>query len=92
VLAEIHRVVHPGGELRFYEHVISQNPRLATCQHMADRLFWPILSGGCHTSRDTLATIERTGFRIASCRRFTFKPSPLIACSAPHVVGVAHRV
>ncbi|MEX2645889.1 MAG: hypothetical protein WD249_06475 [Gaiellaceae bacterium] len=32
------------------------------------------------------------GFAVESCRRFRFKPSPLIGLwTAPHVLGVARR-
>ena len=40
-LAELRRVVRPGGELRFYEHVLSDRPGLARIQRAGDRAFWP---------------------------------------------------
>lgn len=92
-LAELRRVIRPGGELRFYEHVASLQPGLARAQRLVDRLFWPNLSGGCHCGRDTLAAIERAGFAVETCRRFRFKPSPLIGFwTAPHVLSVARRL
>src|ERR687895_105954 len=33
-LAELRRVVRPGGELRFYEHVLATSPRLARVQRI----------------------------------------------------------
>src|SRR5437016_1746642 len=51
-LAEIRRVLRPGGELRFYEHVRAQEPRLARIQRRAD-IIWPLTAGGCHTARVT---------------------------------------
>jgi ubiquinone/menaquinone biosynthesis C-methylase UbiE len=87
-LAELYRVVKPGGELRFYEHVISRSPGFARAQRLADRTFWPHVAGGCHASRDTAAAIERAGFTIESCRRFSFSPS-LVLPAVPHVLGVA---
>ena len=40
-LAELRRVLRPQGELRFYEHVLSHDPRIARTQHFVDRTFWP---------------------------------------------------
>src|SRR6195256_594752 len=35
-LAELHRVIRPSGELRFYEHVVADNDRWARLQRRAD--------------------------------------------------------
>lgn len=90
-LAELHRVVRPGGELRFYEHVIAnRQPKRAILQ-FADRSgLWPKLAGGCHPARDTRAAIEAAGFEIERCERFGFKASALEP-SIPHILGVARR-
>jgi len=90
-LAEMHRVVRPGGELRFYEHVVAPSPRLARVQRFADRTFWPRLSGGCHCARDTTRSIEDAGFTIQRCERFRFLASPLMQLTTPRVLGVALR-
>jgi len=89
-LAELYRVLRPGGQLRFFEHVRADTPALARMQRLAD-LAWPALVGGCHTSRDTLAAITRAGFEITSSRRFRFPDTRLPPPSAPHILGVAHR-
>src|SRR3954452_3760862 len=60
-LAELRRVIKPGGELRFYEHVVSESPRVASFQGVADHL-WTRVAGGCHLTRDTSAAIEAAGF------------------------------
>src|SRR4051812_48644536 len=52
-LAEFRRVIRPGGELRFYEHVVAERPVPARLQRFADATFWPRVGGGCHMSRDT---------------------------------------
>jgi ubiquinone/menaquinone biosynthesis C-methylase UbiE len=87
-LAEVKRVLRVGGELRFYEHVRSSDPRLARAQRALD-LIWPHLGGGCHTSRDTEQAIVDAGFTIDRVRRFTFRPALLSAPVAPHMIGVA---
>jgi SAM-dependent methyltransferase len=49
-LREIARVLRPGGELRFYEHVVSNRPAMARVQRALDATIYPPLAGGCHTS------------------------------------------
>ena len=60
-LEEFRRVLRPGGELRFYEHVRSRRPGFARWQQRVDPL-WTRMFGGCHADRDTLGEIERAGF------------------------------
>lgn len=90
-LAELHRVLRPGGELRFYEHVRATDPRLARWQQRLDRWLWPRLAGGCHTSRDTAAAISAAGFEVQRCRSFSFRPSILAAPASPMIIGRARR-
>jgi ubiquinone/menaquinone biosynthesis C-methylase UbiE len=87
-LAEIRRVLRPGGELRFYEHVLARQPRYAGFQRLAAHVT-PHLAGGCHPDRDTGRAIEQAGFTIQSCRRFVFRSSLLDLPVAPRILGVA---
>lgn len=89
-LAELRRVLRPGGELRFYEHVIGEQPGTARMQRVVGRV-WPLFTGGCHPDRDTVAAIERAGFEVEDVERFTFRPSPVMIPVAPHVIGRARR-
>lgn len=89
-LAEIRRVLRPGGELRFYEHVRGETAGRARVQDLLDYV-WPHVGGGCHPNRDTVAGIERAGFEVLAMRRFEFRPSPLAWPLAPHVIGRALR-
>src|SRR5437764_6482699 len=58
-LAELRRVLAPGGELRFLEHVRAERPAKIRVQRGLDRSgIWPLVAGGCHCSRDTLAAID----------------------------------
>lgn len=91
-LAELHRIIRPGGELRFLEHVRANRPGMARAQRFADATFWPLVAGGCHASRETGETIEAAGFSIESCRRFAFRPALAEALTAPHILGRARRV
>jgi ubiquinone/menaquinone biosynthesis C-methylase UbiE len=90
-LAEVARVLRPGGELRFYEHVRARNARLATLQRLLDGSVWPRLFGGCHTSRDTERTLLLAGFTVERRERFSFRPTLLATPIAPRILGRAHR-
>ncbi|MDQ3728502.1 MAG: methyltransferase domain-containing protein [Actinomycetota bacterium] len=90
-LAEIRRVVKPGGELRFYEHVTARNPRSARLMRLADATFWPFLGAGCHMSRDTEAAITTAGFTIEAVERFSLSPGPPVP-PLPHIRGLARRL
>jgi ubiquinone/menaquinone biosynthesis C-methylase UbiE len=89
-LAELHRVVRPSGELRFFEHVASPRRAARAFQRAADATIWPHLSGGCHLSRDTGALIEAAGFAIERCERFSFRIPPFDPPKT-HIIGVARR-
>src|SRR6266536_43768 len=86
-LAELFRVIRPGGELRFYEHVRSPKPGFARVQRTLD-LVWPWFGGGCHTSRETEHAVAEAGFIIDRVRHFTFRPALCAAPVSPHIIGV----
>lgn len=87
-LAEIRRVLKPGGELRFLEHVVSDTPYKARVQRMSDGSgVWPLVGGGCHCSRDTLGSIEAAGYSLERVERFSLGPPWWI--TNPHVLGIA---
>ncbi len=90
-LVELRRVLRPGGELRFYEHVLSDRPAVALSQRAVDWAFWPLAFGGCHTARDTLAAIEAAGFEVESERRMWVNPVPIAFPVASHAIGRARR-
>jgi SAM-dependent methyltransferase len=90
-LAELRRVVRPGGELRFYEHVIPRGQPKRLLIQVADRSgVWPAIAGGCHPARDTGAAIERAGFAIRRSERFSFAASRFEP-AIPHILGAAER-
>jgi ubiquinone/menaquinone biosynthesis C-methylase UbiE len=88
-LTEFRRVLRPGGELRFYEHVRSRDALFAAWQQAAN-LVWPRLMGGCHPDRQTRAAIEQV-FTIAKCRGFRFPPSAFVWPVAPRILGTARK-
>lgn len=88
-LAELARVLRPGGELRFYEHVRSPRVWAARLQDAITPL-WSRAGGGCHPNRDTEAAIRAAGFTVTDIDAFRFSPSPFIP-KIPHVLGTAVR-
>ena len=62
-LAEIERVLIPGGTLLFMEHVRSDRRWLGRLQ---DRLrgAWAALADGCQCNRRTVEAMERAGFEV----------------------------
>jgi ubiquinone/menaquinone biosynthesis C-methylase UbiE len=90
-LAELMRVIRPGGELRFFEHVAARSPRLARLQRALDATLWPRMMGDCHTHRDTESAIRAAGFQIEECDRFSFRAHVIAAPVAPRILGRARR-
>lgn len=89
-LAEVRRVLRPGGEVRFFEHVRSDNELRGRLQDGFD-LIWPRMMGGCHPNRRTLAAIEEAGYRVESCRSLLFPERARLSPVAPRILGVARR-
>ena len=75
-LAELRRVLRPGGELRVFEHVRSQRTWVAVMQRVATPL-WRIPGDGCHLDRDTDRAVREAGFEVESSER--------LALGLPHV-------
>ncbi|MDX2853811.1 class I SAM-dependent methyltransferase [Streptomyces sp. PA03-3a] len=94
-LAELHRVLRPGGELRLLEHCRAEGRGHAALQWVADRTLWPLLFGGCRTGRDTLAAAEAAGFDVLELRRFHVpergKGLTLPLPSSPHILATVRR-
>jgi ubiquinone/menaquinone biosynthesis C-methylase UbiE len=88
-LAEVRRVLKPGGTLRFYEHVRSTHRVVAGAEDLITPL-WSRLAGGCHLNRDAVSAIAAAGFDVTSVDRFGFSPQRGLPPTA-HVLGRATR-
>lgn len=85
-LAEVRRVLHPSGELRFLEHV-RPDGRVGRFADAVEPL-WGRAAGGCHPNRRILALLEEAGFRTEEVEPFR-PPVPLAATLMPMVQGRA---
>ena len=83
-ISELRRILRPGGELRVFEHVRSEDPRHARWQDWLTPI-WRPLSAGCHPNRDTPASLRAAGFDVDARRVPIGPPTP----ARPHIVGVA---
>jgi ubiquinone/menaquinone biosynthesis C-methylase UbiE len=90
-LREGHRVLNPGGQLRFLEHVVSESAGLRRTQKVLDATVWPTLGAGCHCARDTSAAIESAGFTIEDLERMRFPEMRFALPTSPHILGRAKR-
>jgi ubiquinone/menaquinone biosynthesis C-methylase UbiE len=79
-LAEVRRVLRPGGELRMLEHVRATTPWHARVQDLIQPA-WTWVAGGCHPNRDTERAVGWAGFLIedrraqGTMRRFRARPA-----------------
>jgi SAM-dependent methyltransferase len=82
-LAELRRVLRPGGQLRALEHVRSLRPWRARLQD-AIQPAWTRLAGGCHPNRDTERAVHAAGFAIET---EGWRADGTMRCFAAHVAG-----
>jgi SAM-dependent methyltransferase len=91
-LTEALRVLRPGGEFRFLEHVRALGGVGALAQRTLDATVWPLIGGGCRCSRRTDQAVADAGFELVAVRRFGFPDARFtLRPTAPHVIGRAIR-
>jgi ubiquinone/menaquinone biosynthesis C-methylase UbiE len=76
-LAEVSRILKPGGRLLFLEHVRAEDPGLARWQDRLEKP-WRFVGDGCHCNRDTVATIESSPLRLEDVERGQLPKAPPI--------------
>jgi SAM-dependent methyltransferase len=62
-IAELARVLKPGGRLLFIEHVRADDPDRARWQDRLEKP-WRFMADGCHCNRDTEATLAASAFEV----------------------------
>jgi SAM-dependent methyltransferase len=62
-LAEVRRVLRPGGRFHLLEHGLSPDARVARFQHRIDP-FQRRVADGCHLTRDPIALVRQAGFDL----------------------------
>lgn len=88
-LAEIFRVLTPGGRFVFLEHVAAEDrPRRLKWQRRVEPV-WKRLAGNCHLTRRTGAAIQAAGFALVDLKRESMRKAwPLVR---PTIRGVARK-
>lgn len=89
VLAEVRRVLRPGGRFLFLEHVAAPT---GSWVHRVQRVVhgpWRWLFEGCHTDRDTAGAVRAAGFAQVETRPVTVS-TPFVPIR-PQVAGIARR-
>ena len=76
-LREIKRVLEPGGQLLFLEHVRSNHADLAKWQDRLEKP-WRFLGDGCHCNRDTEAGLRAAGFELSGVEHPELPKAPPI--------------
>jgi len=87
-LAEVERVLRPGGRLLFAEHVRAEDPGLAGWQDRLERP-WQFLGHGCRCNRDTVGTLAASPLELGDVHRDRLpKAAPIVR---PMAIGSARK-
>ncbi|MFI2205288.1 class I SAM-dependent methyltransferase [Streptomyces sp. NPDC020192] len=90
-LAEVRRVLRPGGEVRFFEHGRGGGRAMTLTQRALDRTVWPALFGGCHVAREPVAALREAGFELGPHRRLLLPEQGPKLPTSYTALGVAWR-
>ncbi len=89
-VAEMRRVLGPGGTVHFVEHGTSPDPGVARWQRRLEPLQRRV-AGGCHLTRDPVALLQGAGLEVREDRR-GYLPGPGLTRFGTYVYrGVAVR-
>jgi ubiquinone/menaquinone biosynthesis C-methylase UbiE len=88
-LAEVWRVLKPGGRLLFLEHVAAEGrPGRLRWQRLLEPA-WRCMAGNCHLTRNTAGAIAEMGFHVEDVQRESIRK--VAGVVRPSVRGVARR-
>jgi ubiquinone/menaquinone biosynthesis C-methylase UbiE len=86
-LAQVRRVLRPGGKLLLVEHGRADDPKVRRWQHRLNGLQMALV-GGCHLDRDIEATVRDAGFVFDEIEKYYSPDSPKVYGFLTR--GVAH--
>jgi len=89
VLTEIHRVLRPGGQYAFLEHVAAPDGTVLRRLQRAVRRPWNWTFEGCSCERDLQAVIEAAGFAETTIEAYQLR-SPFLPANS-QIAGVARK-
>ena len=84
-MAEIRRVLKPGGKYVFIEHVAAPAGSTLRSWQNGLRPLWGVLADGCHPNRELWHSVESAGFAQVEIEHFNINV-PIVK---PHIAGVA---
>lgn len=88
-LADIHRVLRPGGQLVFIEHVAAEEGTSRLRWQYRVEPVWKWFADGCRLTRRTDRLIEQAGFSLENVTRQSMRKAlPIVR---PSVRGVARK-
>jgi ubiquinone/menaquinone biosynthesis C-methylase UbiE len=87
-IAELARVLKPGGRLLFIEHVRSDDPGRARWQDRFEKP-WRFMADGCHCNRDTESILRASAFEVETIEHG--KLPKAISIVRPLIRGIAVR-
>ena len=87
VLAEVRRILRPGGAFRFAEHVVAPRRGLTRLAQRVLRRPWGWTFEGCSCERDLEGAIRAAGFATVEVERFRIH-TPFIPFNT-HIAGIA---
>lgn len=90
VLAEVRRVLKPGGLFLFLEHVLSEDGRRATWQRRLTPI-QKVVGVGCHLDRDTAACVRAAGFDLGPLVQEEERAFGALAPLTPLIAGAVVR-
>ncbi len=71
VLAEVRRVLRPGGRFRLLEHGRSRRRINGLFQDLVNPIWLKMNGVGCNLNRNPVASLENAGFTVEDVQRFT---------------------
>ncbi|MFI6216151.1 class I SAM-dependent methyltransferase [Nocardia brasiliensis] len=87
-LAEVRRVLAPGGTLHFVEHGLAPDQRVQVWQHRLNPI-QKTFAGGCHLNRDIRGLLTDAGFEIRDIDVFYGEDAPRFLAAQSLGVAVA---